>query len=83
MILLVQHQPNGVIDSVAFLPPAEGGSLEMSGGLPVLRVAARDALKSWKGETLADAALRQECARAGAELREKYLVQHGKLVPRG
>jgi hypothetical protein len=48
-----------------------------------LRIAARDALKSWKGEALAGTELRQECGRAEAELREKYLVQHGKLVARG
>jgi hypothetical protein len=82
MILLVQHRPDGNINSVAFVPPAHGDSVELSGGLPVLRVAARDALKSWKGETLSGAELRQECGRAEAELREKYLIQQGKLVPR-
>ena len=83
MILLVQHRPDGNIHSVAFVPAAHGDSVEMSGGLPVLRVAAREALKSWKGESLSGADLRQECGRAETELREKYLVQHGKLVARG
>ena len=82
MILLVQHHPDGVINSVAFLPPADSDSVEMSGGLPVVRVAARDALKSWKGENLSGTELRQECGRAETELREKYLIEHGKLVPR-
>ena len=83
MILLVQHRPDGAIHSVAFVPSADSDSLELSGELPVVRVAARDALKSWKGEALSGLELRQECGRARAELQENYRVRQGKLMPRG
>lgn len=82
MILLIPYQPDGSIDSVAFVPDTHGASVELGGDLPVLRIAAHDALKSWKGDTLSSDALHQEVLRARSELREKHVIQHGKLVPR-